>query len=379
MGIKRCRAIWWLSLLAAVLILLLLGNRFCFRNMDHDQRRIEGFYMEPKDSLDVVFMGSSEIFSDFSSAQAYEEFGFTSYPYAVNANPVTLWKYELKEIIDRQHPQLVVVETNGALYNSKRLFREVSVRRISDNSPMTDNIKGMIREYGCDDWISYCFPFVKYHNNWEHPELMLKGGKNTASLYFRGSAYLKGISTNTKKLKADKTRDIRGDTQTEALNENAEEALRDFLEYCRDEKIDNIIFVRYPHCIITDDTDYSRFMRSNAAGEIIMSYGFDFINLDQQEEAMGLDLADDFYNSEHMNVHGMKKMTSWFGRYLMDHYHLVPRQQAEKNKTQWDQSVLYTNALYDYFDRIRTATEEYGLEINETAQVMQELKKMLNK
>ena len=378
MGRKSRRLFKWLSLAVAVLLLLQIGEKFCFRNMDHDQRRIEGFYMEPKDSLDVVFMGSSEIFADFSSAQAYEEFGFTSYPYAVNANPVTLWKYELQEVIERQHPQLIVVETNGALYDSKRLFREVSVRRITDNSPLNGNMKAMIRDYGHDSKFSYFFPFVKYHDNWKHPVSMIKCGLSTLSLYLRGNALLKGISTNTKKMTSDAFRDIKGDYQEEALNADAEAALRDFLDYCRDEKIDNVVFVRYPHCITMSDQDYYRFMRSNAAGAIIKSYGFDYIDLDQQEDAIGLNLAEDFYNSEHMNVYGMKKMTEWFGAYLMDNYHLIPRGQTEKNRVQWDKSVAYTEALYEYFDEIKPKTEEEGYEINETTQVMRKLKKILN-
>ena len=115
MGRRRRRIFKWLSLLITVLALVgVIQCLFC-GNMDHDRRRLQGFYLEEKDSLDIVFLGASEVFSDFSSAQAYAEYGFTSYPFAVRSNPVFLWKYELEEILKRQSPQLIVVETNGAL------------------------------------------------------------------------------------------------------------------------------------------------------------------------------------------------------------------------------------------------------------------------
>ncbi len=373
---KFSRFIGWLVLIGAVSGFVWLGQTFFFRNMDSDQRRIEGFYMEPSDSLDVVFLGSSELFTDFSSALAYEDFGFTSYPYAVNANPVTLWKYELQEIIDRQHPQLIVVETNGALYDRGRLFREVSLRRIVDNIPSSRNRTAMIKAFGHDSPISYVFPFVKYHNKWEQPSIMMKCAASTISLYLRQNAYLKGVLTNTGKLQADSFRDIRGDAREAPLQEDAESALRDFLEYCRTEKIDNIIFVRYPHCVTEADADYARYLRSNAAGTIISSYGFDFINLDQYEEEIGFDLKNDYYNSEHMNIYGMQKMTKWFGSYLMDHYHLIPRQQTEKNIRQWENSVRYMHAFEAYFEELKSRGTAGG-EINESYKVIEIIREKL--
>ncbi len=377
MGRKRRRILKWLSFAFALLIFVGAGQALLFKNMDHNQLRVEGFYMEEPDSLDVVFLGSSEVFADFSSAQAYDEFGFTSYPFVVNANPVTLWKYELKEAVDRQHPQLIVVETNGALYDAKRLYKEAYVRRMVDNMPDSENRRAMIRDMGKDEILSYQMPILKYHGNWENPKAMLKGAINTLAMYIRGNAFLKGVSTNTGSLRAKEVRNIKGDESEEPLDEQAEKALRDFMDYCRDEKIENVIFVRFPHCITDDEDSYTRFRRSNAAGRLIRSYGFDFINLDQYEDEIGLDPENDFYNNEHMNVYGMKKMTSWFGHYLAEHYEVTPRPQTEKSIRQWESSVLYTRAFCDYFEDVKEKNHSSDEEINESAEVMRRLKALL--
>ena len=374
---KKQRVIKWLSFVIVLALLICAGQTFLFRNMDYDQRRLEGFYMEEPDSLDVVFLGSSEIFRAFSSAQAYKEYGFTSYPYALNGNPATLWKYELQDIIDRQHPQLIIVETNGVLYDDDLLHQEVCVRRAADNMPESKNRRAMILEQGQDDLLSYYLPITKYHSNWEDPKKLIQGAFNAVNLYQRGYTYLKGSSTNTSKVDISTFRDIEGDMTEQPLGEEAEQILREFLESCLQNKIENVVFVRFPHFITESENSYIRCARNNAAGRIIESYGFDYINLDRCLDEMGVEISRDFFNSEHMNAYGMQKMTTWFGKYLMDSYSIVPKAQSEKNAGKWNLSAAYMQAFYDYFDEVMQEGNESGSEIGESVSVLQILEKYL--
>ena len=49
---------------------------------DNDSQRLMGFYQEKENSLDVVYIGASDVYNAFSPALAYKEYGYTSYPYA---------------------------------------------------------------------------------------------------------------------------------------------------------------------------------------------------------------------------------------------------------------------------------------------------------
>ena len=86
------------------------------RRVDHNQIRLAGFYAEEKNSLDMVVMGASETYYGYFADEAYKTAGITSYPYSFQYNPVSLWKYELKEILKRQKPKVLIVEVNGAGY-----------------------------------------------------------------------------------------------------------------------------------------------------------------------------------------------------------------------------------------------------------------------
>ena len=80
-------------LLPALLFMLLLPV-----NDMADTPRIQGFYMEQEDSLDMVLIGSSENYAGYSPVLAYEEYGFTSYPYVLSATDFSLFEIQLDEI-----------------------------------------------------------------------------------------------------------------------------------------------------------------------------------------------------------------------------------------------------------------------------------------
>lgn len=378
MGRKRRRFFKWLSLCIGIIILAgLVQNLFC-GNLDHDRRRLQGFYLEDKDSLDVVFLGGSEVFSDFSSAQAYDEYGFTSYPYAVRSNSVTLWKYELKEILKRQSPKLIVVETNGALYGDKVMLLDSNFRRVADNIPLSLNKIEMVNAFGTEGALSYYFPIIKYHDNWERWKTTLRGAKNSLAMYRQGTAYLKGASVHSGKYKVNGLIDVEGDTSETKLDPLAEKSLKEFLQYCTDNHIDNVMFVRFPHCMTEEEENYPRYQRNNAAAKIIESYGFDYLDMDHLLDEMDLKPEEDFFNGEHMNARGMKKMTAWLGKYLVDKYAIEPIPQTEKNTARWQRSAEYMRALYKYFEKLQ---EKYGYrdtEIYENVSLMSGLHRFLD-
>ena len=56
-------------------------------NNPTDQRHIRGFYLEPKNSLDVVLIGASELYTGYCAPRAWKTCGFTSYPLSVSSAP----------------------------------------------------------------------------------------------------------------------------------------------------------------------------------------------------------------------------------------------------------------------------------------------------
>ena len=53
-----------------IMVSCLLLQQYLLRNVDHNSLRVEGFYQEERDSLDVVFIGASDIYTSFMPGRA---------------------------------------------------------------------------------------------------------------------------------------------------------------------------------------------------------------------------------------------------------------------------------------------------------------------
>ena len=65
---------------------------------------ITEFYEEPKNSLDIVYLGSSNAYAHFNTTLAYNEYGFTTGMLAVDSEPIIALKYLIKESEKYQKP-----------------------------------------------------------------------------------------------------------------------------------------------------------------------------------------------------------------------------------------------------------------------------------
>ena len=337
------------ALLLPIVIVLLLTQHLLFSYADSNTDRIHDFYNEPEQSMDVVLLGASELFADFSPAYAYEQYGFTSYLYAQDANPASLYLSQLKEITAMQSPQLILVEINGFLYSSDDMLRdEARLRIYTESIPWSANKLRTIMEYEYEDKLSCFFPFIKYHGDW----------KNLADLSYRldikaksysEASLLKGIYTCTimdtvPVLDLDKA----ADSKTEPITGLSEQYLRDFLDYCKAERL-NVVFLRCPHKIVDEGTHYS-FRQANRVEEIVEEYGFEFLNLDKQSEEIELDERADFYNSDHLNIYGQQKLTEYLGKLIVEDYGVTPMQQPAEQRAAWSCAADTTHRFYAYAD-----------------------------
>ncbi len=322
--------------------------------------RISNFYLEEPESLDVVLLGASELPTAFSPGLAYQEFGITSYPYAIGANHIDLYKSQLKEIYRTQSPDLVVVDLNPALCTETADVSDSILRIYTQGMPLTKNKIETIAQFGDQEHLlSYYVPFLLTHSVKE----TLAGGWRTITRLVteaRGYSLLKGIHSEIDTLEPSEFVDAKTDDSKSQPAPEVIGKLVDFLEFCRENGYDNLVFTEFPH-LIHNELAYNRFKQVNYLEGLINSYGYDLLNFDKQLEEIGADPYADFYNSEHMNVYGQQKFTRYFCRILMEEYGVTPGNQSDQNRENWEQSALYTDLFYDYFARMKQEGENYDM------------------
>ena len=340
-----------LSCFGLIFMLFLSGAAgFLKVNSLPDSVRIKGFYLEPKDSLNMVTIGASETYTAIAPGLLWKEFGFTSYNYSVAGSPISIVKSQVKEILANQDPKVIVIEINGTLQDDEYQINEKRLRKYIYNIPWSVNKINTIKEIVPEDQqTEYFIPFLKYHSNWQSLDLCIANFYLQSRMMLEGSSRLKGFQTisGAEETKS-KVIDVKGDTSVLPLSEKAEYYLRDLLQYLKDEGIDNVLFMRTPHRITKKS--YPFYQRANEAEKIIKEYGFPYVNFETQKYEIGLSMMDDFYNNHHLNLYGQKKFTNYFGNYMVEHYDLKDSVHLEKVIKEWDKTAEDTEDCLEYVE-----------------------------
>lgn len=346
--IYRSRIIKIIALLLPLVLFWVTAENFLFYHNDRNTERFRRFYNEEPNSLDVVFLGASEVFVGFAPGYAYDQFGFTSYLYVTDANEGSLFKYQLKEVLTHQDPQVIFVEIFGFLRGGNGgIIAEDRMRLLTEGMPMSRNKLDLIREYPGDQKMSYIIPFLKYH---AHPGMIMGNVKALLNdpLYRdrKAPSLLKGIATTTVVYGGPGDAGRPDDPTAHVLSPEAVKYLTDFLEYCKQEKLDNIVFVNFPRYLENmEQHDLTSLVKQ--VGDLVNQYGYQFLNLQQANEETGIDLNTDFYNSHHMNVYGQIKMTEYLGNLVMNEYKITPIVQTPEAKANWEASAESTQEFFE--------------------------------
>ena len=194
---------------AIVLLLLMQIVSKAFIAIDSsDIENIYGFYAEPENSLDMVMIGPSEVYTGYAPALAWEEYGLKSCNLSIGAVPCNMYKSIVTEIVKRQKPKLLVISAAAFSQGNWNLTDEVYLRKWIDNMPMSQNkldtVKTIPKNINKDDekvkdHISdtLYFPLEKYHGNWKDPEAVYTSFVTRAYMRLSGGGYLKGFYSKT--------------------------------------------------------------------------------------------------------------------------------------------------------------------------------------
>ena len=270
--------------------------------------RLEDFYAQPRDTLDVVFVGSSAVYTFFSPLRMYDRTGLTSALYATPNQSVPMLRYILEEGRRRQPNALYVVELRSMLASHEDNLNILSadLRRLTDNMPWSLNRARCIESLApASDRLSWHFDLMKYHDRWPEAgvsDLRVRWGKADDS---RGFPF----DTRTEVIRAEDRSAVNAVIAPEEENEIA---LRGLLEYLREREL-NVLFVATPFALSREQEK-----KYNAVGRIIDEYGYDFIDMNRLIPELGLDFETDYSDFRHVNILGAIKCTDWIGDILKE-------------------------------------------------------------
>lgn len=321
---------------------------FLVYQSSRDDIRIRNFYREPKDSLNVVLIGGSTVQTDYSSALAWNEFGYTGYSMSVASVRTLELKPLLKEVRKRQKDALILVDLGCVYYEDQN--DDITLRRLLDNMPFFNKTRfeTINERIPRGERIYYYFPLATYHNNWKDKESLLTcinySLENLDIIFNRDRLSMRGITGIARQYPAEIYVDYEGNTDSAPLYPDAEKYLRDFCEYCVENGENNILFVRMPRYYNEKRAD--EYLMINEAMNIVSEYGYTGINYDSFISEIGLITDEDFQDQTHMNIYGQEKFTKYLGQYLVDNYFINRVNHDDEVIKAWDEEYRIYQELY---------------------------------
>ncbi len=312
------------------------------------------FYDEPKNTLDAVYIGASNVYVHFNSTLAFQKYGFATGILSAGDQPSVIVKYLIKEAQKYQNPKVFIIDitqfsldysyaTEGDDRNSidAMKFSKNRLDAIDAILKYTDFEKNDPNSKSGNNKINYYFSYLTHHNSWKYlAEINFVGDKRLYKSYY--------LSKGT-------TKSVPFDTPTwpntmEDLPAANKEVLLDLINYIQDSKI-NALFVVPKRLYISDNRGVPE--RINTIIKMLETEKFKVINFNTVDD-LEIDYKHDLHNFSHLNVYGSTKYTLYFSKYLHDNYKFEDHRE-DKRYSSWNEEYQrfkndykkYTNKNFD--------------------------------
>lgn len=338
------------------LIFVYKGVEYPFRVVSYQIRTsVTGFYDIEEKTLDAVYIGASNVFAFFQAPLAWEEYGYTIYPYAIPSMPAHATKYMIEEVRKTQPDATMIINLNQ--FKSPKVVEQalhMTTNYLPFSKTKINLINDLTEKAGISglDVLEYYFPLIRFHSGW--PELTAKSFEREEDVIKGGAYYYAFLRTRT-----DVSSIFRKTDQKIELTNKQETLFEDLLTYCETNNV-KILFTIVPQAI-NDETTIGRL---NTMEALAKEKGFDVLNLLTNDSEIGLEQTQDYYDKAHLNIHGSLKFTSYFCNYLKENYGFEDKRGNEAFES-WDKSYEeYLKKLTPYVldFELNHSKRDYSLE-----------------
>lgn len=231
---------------------------------------------EKKDSIDVVILGDSLVYSSIIPMEIYNEYGFTTFDCAEPAFILPDAYAYYKVALESQHPKVAILGGNLFFRNTRKRKSYVKLERT----------------------IKKIMPLLNYHNNWKNI-LFDNIGLLSIQKGYRLNKTIKPSKSKTYMEKNEKTYSL--------IPENLE-YLEKFIELTREYNT-KLIVVGFP------SQNAWNYQKDKLFQDLSKKLDFEYINLNKFDLGINwkVDTKD---NGEHLNFYGARKASSFLGSYL---------------------------------------------------------------
>ena len=329
MKIKLFRMIKVLAFLLIFSVLFSTAT-FVLRNKN-EANIVLPFYDEPKNTLDVVLIGSSHVMCSVYPMDLYADYGIASYVFASSAQLLPQSYYQLKEALRRQSPKVVVLDVSGVIYDTKISSNNYAHVQIDNMSLSPVRFQAIFDLFEAKQRSEYLFNIIRFHSRWK--EVTSEDWEKITSL-------TKGAYISTDCTACEPNPEISPDQKID-FYPTAERYLRKMIELCMEEGIQPLLF----NAPSTEEAN--SIPRCNKVADLAAEYEINYLNFNYLMDEIGFDTATDYRDPYHCNASGAMKVTEYLGDFIAQNYDL-PDRRDDSAYTEWDEQLALYREQYDY-------------------------------
>ena len=308
-----------------------LDRLLCFKSI-HGINQTRAMYYQPKDKVDVVFMGTSHIHCGINNAELWNSYGIASFDYSAAEQTFWMSYYYLLELLKTQHPKVICLDLFASVVNTADwqynwINENVYGMRFSMN-------KVKMLEPTCETpemRRQYMFNMLGYHTR--YATLTREDVKAVFTLpedmrNNKGYTPIMGICP----IEANRF----PDAYPSHLTEKIEKYLRLIIEKCQEENIPLLLMV-----VPYQQQEYHACTYLQIK-EVADEYGVPYVNYADVMLEIGMDPNTDFRDPSHLNHQGATRFSHIFGEYLSDSCG-IPDRRGEPGYESWDRFSEYVD------------------------------------
>ncbi len=348
---KTAKAWWAVAFILGLAVILaaltrLLTPKFLLSDTWDTTATYVNFYQVERDTVDVIFLGSSRTAAAFCPQELYDGYGISSYNLGCEQQNLLVSYYWLREALRYQTPQAVVLDVKELfLYDETESLNtsEACTRKAMDymrwSSNKAEAVSAICRADSEQSELSYYFPLLRYHSRWKSlGENDFSGEEMAAYSQLRGFAPLLDVNEGGYGAFS---------PDPGAVSEAAIPLMREYLDRIADlcgERGIRLILVSVPY----ESASAGRYKTVSAYAAARGIPYFDF-STEELSGQIGYDFLADSNDVGHANLSGALKLTDFVGAVLRDDYGVVSARDAR-----WEGSEEAFRSVCGLFELRRT-------------------------
>lgn len=278
---------------------------------------METFYDLEKDTVDVLFLGSSHCYCSVIPAKLWEDYGMASFNMAISGQDLASSYYSFKEALKTQDLEVVCVELYGCVFHGYliegNLYRNTLSRKLSLTS--MDAVNNIVETDNKSDFILK-WPII--HTRYKELKKQDFMEERPAYLGYSCEFNVSGVE----KWEFD-------NVEPKPFGEAEQEWLLKIIELA-EESDTELVFFLVPYQMSLEAQEYIAY-----AKEMIAEYDVPVIDMLELSEDIDINWRRDFSDYGHTNHFGAQKVTAYLGEFLKNNYDLQDYR-GDERYTLWD-------------------------------------------